>query len=127
MSCPTYLDVQSNVPDLQRGSLAHVDAHKVGRVLVEDVDVSQPVQQELLADGARHRREESHGGCWAVEAPVHALQAGRAPTAVSGVSPYVVEDLAGCCVLPWFGRYRDATGPCLAIGVWAQAVMRGPG
>jgi len=96
--------MQPNIPDLQRGSLAHIDAHEVDRVLVEDIDVSQPIQQELLADGAGHRREEGHGDCLVVEAPVHRLRAGRAPTAVLGVSPYVVENLVGCCVVPWSGR-----------------------
>jgi hypothetical protein len=66
--------------------------------------VPESIQQELLADGARHGREEGHGGCSVVEAPVHALQAGRAPTAVLDVSPYVVEVFVGCCVLPWLGR-----------------------
>jgi hypothetical protein len=96
--------MQPNIPDLQRGSLAHIDAHEVCRVLVENVDVPQPIQQELLADGARHGREEGHGRCSVVEAPVCRLRAGRAPTAVSDVSPYVVEVFVGCCALPWLGR-----------------------
>lgn len=104
MSLHTHLDVQPYIPDLQRGSLANVDAHKVGRVLVENIDMPEPIQQELLADGARHRREEGHGDCSIAETPVHGLQAGRAPTAVPGVSPYVVEGFVGCCVLPWLRR-----------------------
>lgn len=96
----THLDVQPNIPDLECCSLAHIDAHKLGRVLVENIDMPEPIQQELLADRTRHCRKEGHGDCSVVEAPVHRLQAGRAPTAVSGVSPYVVEDLVGCCVMP---------------------------
>lgn len=126
MSFLTHLDVQPDVPDLERRSLTHIDAHKVGRILVENVDMPQAIQQEFLADGARHCREESHGGYLVVEAPLHGLQAGRTPTAVSGVSPYVVENwcVVACCRV-W--AYRDATGPCLNVGVWAQVAMRGPG
>lgn len=55
--------MQPHVPDLERGPLANIDAYKLGGVLVEDVDVSEPIQQELLADRARHCREEGHGDC----------------------------------------------------------------
>jgi hypothetical protein len=54
--------VQPDIADLERGPLPDIDAHKVGGVLVEDVDLPQPVQQQFLADRAREPREESHGG-----------------------------------------------------------------
>ena len=55
--------MQPNIPNLERSFLANIDAHELGGVLVEDIDVSEPIQQELLADRARHCREEGHGGC----------------------------------------------------------------
>ena len=86
----TYLNVQSHVPDFECGSLSDIDAHKLGRVLVQNVYVAEPIQQELLADGARHGREEGHGGGFGREAPIHWLQAGRTPTPVVKEDPYVV-------------------------------------
>lgn len=58
----TYLDVQPNVPNLECSAPPDIDAHEVGRVFVQYVDVAQPVEEQLPADGARERREESHGG-----------------------------------------------------------------
>jgi hypothetical protein len=86
----TYLNVQSHVPDFECGSLSDIDAHKLGRVLVQNVYVAEPIQQELLADGARHGREERHDGGFGGEAPVNWLQAGRTPTPVVKEDPYVL-------------------------------------
>jgi hypothetical protein len=57
-----YLDMQPDISDLERSSLSHIHAHKVGRVLVEDVYPSEAVQQELPANRAREAREEGHSG-----------------------------------------------------------------
>jgi hypothetical protein len=57
-----YLDMQPDISDLERSSLSHIHAHKVGRVLVEDVYASEAVQQELPANRAREPREEGHSG-----------------------------------------------------------------
>ena len=58
----SHLNVQADIGDLERGLLAHIDAHKLGRVLVEDVDVSKTKQQQLLPHGGGEAREErGHG------------------------------------------------------------------
>jgi hypothetical protein len=54
--------MQPDISDLERSSLSHIHAHKVGRVLVEDVYASEAVQQELPANRAREAREEGHSG-----------------------------------------------------------------
>lgn len=63
MASKTHLHMQPNIPDLECGPLAYIDTHELGGVLVQDVDVPQAIQQELLADRARHCREKSHGDC----------------------------------------------------------------
>ena len=57
-----YLNVQPDIPDLERGLLPDIHADKVGRVLVEYVNMPQPIQEELLANRARKTGEERHGG-----------------------------------------------------------------
>lgn len=53
--------MQPDIPDLQRGPLPDVNAHKVGGILVEYVDMAQPIEEQLPADGARERGKEGHG------------------------------------------------------------------
>ena len=40
----TYLDMQPDIPNLECGALPNVDAHKVGGVLVQYVDVAQAIE-----------------------------------------------------------------------------------
>ena len=82
--------MQSHVPDFERGPLSNIDAHKLGRVLIQNVYVAKSIQQELLADGARHGREERHDGGFGGEAPIHWLKAGRTPTPGVKDDPYVL-------------------------------------
>lgn len=56
-----HLDMQPDITDLERRALPHVNAHKVGGILVEDVDLSQAVEEKLPADRARESGEEGHG------------------------------------------------------------------
>ena len=41
----TCLDVQPNVPNLECSAPPDIDAHEVGRVFVQYVDVAQPVEE----------------------------------------------------------------------------------
>jgi len=54
--------MQPNISHFESGLLAHIDADEIGRILVENVDMAEPKQEQLLADGRRQGREEGHGG-----------------------------------------------------------------
>ena len=55
--------MQPDIPDLERGPLPDVNAHKVGGILVEYVDMAQPIEEQFPADGAREPGKEGHGSC----------------------------------------------------------------
>jgi hypothetical protein len=63
----TYFNMQPNISHFKSGLLAHVNADEVGRILVENVDMAKPKQQQLLADGRREVRKEGHGSQAACE------------------------------------------------------------
>jgi hypothetical protein len=54
--------MQSDISHFESSLLAHIKADKVCRVFVENIYVSETIQEELPADGGRQSREEGHGG-----------------------------------------------------------------
>jgi hypothetical protein len=58
----TDLNMQPDISHFKSGLLANINADEVGRVLVENVDMTKPKQEQLLADSRREGREEGHDG-----------------------------------------------------------------
>lgn len=53
VTCPTtHLDMQPNIPNLERSPLPNIYADEVGRILIKDVNMPQSIQKELLSDRA---------------------------------------------------------------------------